>query len=526
MGKYNGDATSTNEGRRGDIRRLQVVLAGTVCLFVCFIVANILVYIHLTAAIADLSHRLGDVEERQDSHRSSVDRHWQTGIVMNVKTDKGQGNVQDSARNQSNIHSPRKSRKSELVKERDARSTCGRDEYQCDDGQCILSNWECDGDDDCADGSDERPLNAECILSINVRLVDGKRRNKGRLEVQRVTGEWGTVCNDYWNIHNADVACRHMGYTGAVHGTEDSFFGEGSGEIWLDDVFCTGAESNLEECQHNGWGKHNCEHDEDVGVVCADGCKTRRCQNDATCRPNKDGYTCICTKGWTGEYCHKRIDHCESHQCKNNATCQQEEHGYTCICPKGWSGEYCQEKNHCETHLCQNSATCRTNENGYTCICTQGWHGEYCHKNHCDEHQCQHNATCHANEDGYTCICTGGWEGKHCQECTFTQWQDLTDRRFGLREGKLEIKESGKYFIYSQIDFALQDGYHPVKYSINKFEEAKLTCVSPMFGEKPRYTCYTAGVLNLEKGDRLLTTAMKLNWELSQRLGATENVLW
>ncbi|XP_019617911.1 PREDICTED: uncharacterized protein LOC109465207 [Branchiostoma belcheri] len=86
----------------------------------------------------------------------------------------------------------------------------------------------------------------------------------------------------------------------------------------------------------------------------------------------------------------------------------------------------------------------------------------------------------------------------------FTQWQDLTDRRLGLREGQLEIKESGKYFIYSQIDFALQDDDSPVTYSINKFKEAKLTCVSPMFGRKPRHTCYTAGVLDLEKGDRLV----------------------
>ncbi|KAI8487786.1 hypothetical protein Bbelb_345240 [Branchiostoma belcheri] len=427
--------------RHGDMRRLQLVLAVTLCLFVCSLLMNVLVYVHLTAAITDLSRRLGDVERRQDSHRSTVDVDWQAGIVINVETDKGQGKIQDSARNQSKIHSPRQSRQSGLVKERGARSTCGRDKYQCDDGQCILSNWQCDGDNDCADGSDELPLNAKCIrcgpnefkcrdgrcifrrwqcdgdndctdgsdelplnsnciLTINVRLVDGKTHNEGRLEVRRESGEWGAVCNDEWDIHDADVACRQLGYTGAVPGTEGRFFGEGSGKR-LGEVTCVGTESNLGECKTYGWGQDNCGHGKDVGIVCA-------------------------------------VDNCA-------------------------------------THLCQNNAICRTNEDDYTCICTQGWYGEYCHKHHCDEHQCQHNATCHANEDGYTCICTGGWEG---------------EKKFGSPQ--------------QQIDFALQDDDSPVKYSINKFKEAKLTCVSPMFGEKPRHTCYTAGVLDLEKGDRLV----------------------
>lgn len=45
-------------------------------------------------------------------------------------------------------------------------------------------------------------------------------------------------------------------------------FGEGEGDIFLDNVQCTGTETNLGECQHNGWGMNNCRHYEDAGVAC------------------------------------------------------------------------------------------------------------------------------------------------------------------------------------------------------------------------------------------------------------------
>ena len=48
----------------------------------------------------------------------------------------------------------------------------------------------------------------------------------------------------------------------------NSFFGNGTGNIWLDDVKCTGLEAGLGACAHKPWGQNNCLHNEDAGVMC------------------------------------------------------------------------------------------------------------------------------------------------------------------------------------------------------------------------------------------------------------------
>ena len=46
---------------------------------------------------------------------------------------------------------------------------------------------------------------------------------------------------------------------------------DGTGQIVLDDLRCTGSESRLIDCPHGGLGNHNCDHSQDAGVRCSSG---------------------------------------------------------------------------------------------------------------------------------------------------------------------------------------------------------------------------------------------------------------
>ncbi|KAM7407973.1 hypothetical protein PAMA_003621 [Pampus argenteus] len=96
-----------------------------------------------------------------------------------------------------------------------------------------------------------------------VRLIPGPSR--GRVEVKH-NGVWGTVCDDNFNSADGVVICKMLGYQRAT----SVFTAEaGTGSIWLDDLQCTGSESNVFNCSHNGVGVNNCGHSEDAGVQCA-----------------------------------------------------------------------------------------------------------------------------------------------------------------------------------------------------------------------------------------------------------------
>ena len=97
--------------------------------------------------------------------------------------------------------------------------------------------------------------------------MNGRSSTEGRVEVY-YQGQWGTVCDDDWDLVDADVICRMLGLPSASRAWSNAYFGQGSGRIALDDVNCFGYESDISECLHNGWFNTDCDHSEDAGVTC------------------------------------------------------------------------------------------------------------------------------------------------------------------------------------------------------------------------------------------------------------------
>ena len=121
-----------------------------------------------------------------------------------------------------------------------------------------------------------------------LRLVGGQNKYEGRVEVC-VLGSWGTVSDDLWWMIDGNVACKQLGFAYAGTFIDNQFikiiitihflphlastpfynahFGQGSGNIWLDNVHCTGFEQRLVDCMFDANSAED-SHSEDAGLRC------------------------------------------------------------------------------------------------------------------------------------------------------------------------------------------------------------------------------------------------------------------
>ena len=110
-----------------------------------------------------------------------------------------------------------------------------------------------------------------------VRLVNGPTKYEGRVELYH-NGEWATVCDNGWDLNNAQVVCSELGLGQAINIKGNGFYGKGSGQILSGSLRCYGHvyrhyyKLATEPCLLTSYRTDRCEHKEDAGVKCSSGC--------------------------------------------------------------------------------------------------------------------------------------------------------------------------------------------------------------------------------------------------------------
>lgn len=60
----------------------------------------------------------------------------------------------------------------------------------------------------------------------DMRLANGDAANQGRVEIF-YGGQWGTVCDNLWDLTDASVVCRALGFANATEALGRAAFGPG-----------------------------------------------------------------------------------------------------------------------------------------------------------------------------------------------------------------------------------------------------------------------------------------------------------
>ena len=82
-------------------------------------------------------------------------------------------------------------------------------------------------------------------------------------------GQWGGICRHGFDIHDADVVCRMLGFPFAKGIANDLYGTAPSGNNFvLSKLECTGKEASVFDCGHDGEWIADCKKKEIAGVQC------------------------------------------------------------------------------------------------------------------------------------------------------------------------------------------------------------------------------------------------------------------
>ena len=107
---------------------------------------------------------------------------------------------------------------------------------------------------------------------MQIRLGNSKKNSNqtgGRVEINHPSFGWGTLLDPVWTDIDSGVVCRQLGFTGGNKHKLQLYYGEGTGEILLAFVNCTGKEKYIWDCNNQGgWKPGYPFHGYDAGVDC------------------------------------------------------------------------------------------------------------------------------------------------------------------------------------------------------------------------------------------------------------------
>ncbi|CAG5124145.1 unnamed protein product, partial [Candidula unifasciata] len=115
-------------------------------------------------------------------------------------------------------------------------------------------------------------VNNDPDVSYSSLRSSSKSMNSGTVQVYK-GGKWGYVCENGWDLIDANVVCREIGFT---RGAASSKIKNGTllesqktnASILLNDLHCSGTENTLHDCPYSLL--NDCSHDQTASVECSE----------------------------------------------------------------------------------------------------------------------------------------------------------------------------------------------------------------------------------------------------------------
>jgi len=111
---------------------------------------------------------------------------------------------------------------------------------------------------------DKTSVDVRGLGRASIMLKEGPSPTKTRYEGNVYIGG-RPVCDDAWDVDDAGVVCRMLGFSGGLP-TMESTYGSVPNNYIMDNVGCTGAENTIFQCSH--LTVDDCSSSEGAGVIC------------------------------------------------------------------------------------------------------------------------------------------------------------------------------------------------------------------------------------------------------------------